>query len=152
IRGKLVEVLVDSGSTSNFIDEELSKEIEIPFTKVKPFGVKVANGETLRGDLLFNGVKMEAQGQKMKVDLYAFPLKATDVVLGCQRLETLGPMTTDYWKGTMEFERSSKRIKLMTEDPWESPDEDEDDRRVCKLNFIILEDKNSLEEDGNDTE
>ncbi|CAA0816868.1 Unknown protein, partial [Striga hermonthica] len=75
VRGKLVEVLVDSGSTLNFIDEELSKEIEIPFTKVKPFGVKVANGETLRGDILFKGVKMEAQGQKMRVDLYALPLK-----------------------------------------------------------------------------
>ncbi|CAA0826121.1 Unknown protein, partial [Striga hermonthica] len=49
------------------------------------------------------------------------------------------------------FGRSSKRIKLMTEDPGESPDEDEDDRRVRKLNFIILEDKDSLEEDLNDT-
>ncbi|CAA0830167.1 Unknown protein, partial [Striga hermonthica] len=106
IRGKLVEVLVDSGSTLNFIDEELSKEIEIPFTKVKPFGVKVANGETLRGDILFIVVKMEAQGQRIRVDLYALPLKATDIVLGCQWLETIGPITTDYWRGTMEFGRS----------------------------------------------
>ncbi|CAA0827112.1 Unknown protein, partial [Striga hermonthica] len=117
VGGKLVEVLVDSGSTLNFIDEELSKEIDIPFTKVKPFGVKVANGETLRGDILFKGVKLKAQGQRMRVDLYALPLKAADVVLGCQWLETLGPITTDYWKGTMEFGRSSKRVKLRTEDP-----------------------------------
>ncbi|CAA0811047.1 Unknown protein, partial [Striga hermonthica] len=117
VGGKLVEVLVDSGSTLNFIDEELSKEIEIPFTKVKPFGVKVANGETLRGDILFKGVKLKAQGQRMRVDLYALPLKAADVVLGCQWLETLGPITTDYWKGTMEFGRSSERVKLRTEDP-----------------------------------
>ncbi|CAA0810409.1 Unknown protein, partial [Striga hermonthica] len=107
--GKLVEVLVDSGSTLNFIDEELSKEIKIPFTKVKPFGVKVVNGETLRGDILFKSVKLKAQGQRMRVDLYALPLKATDIVLGCQWLETLGPITTDYWKGTMEFGGSSKR-------------------------------------------
>ncbi|CAA0824986.1 Unknown protein, partial [Striga hermonthica] len=127
VRGKLVEVLVDSGSTLNFIDEELSKEIEIPFTKVKPFGVKVPNGETLRGDILFKSVKLKAQGQRMRVDLYALPLKATDIVLGCQWLETLGPITTDYWKGTMEFGRSSKRVKLRTEDPGESPDEDDGD-------------------------
>ncbi|CAA0828937.1 Unknown protein, partial [Striga hermonthica] len=152
IRGKFVEVLVDSRSTLNFIDEELSKEIEIPFTKVKPFGVKVANGETLRRDILFKGVKMEAQGQNMRVDLYALPLKATDIVLGCQWLETLGPITTDYWKGTMEFGRSSKRVKFRTEDPGESPDEDEEDGRVRKLNFLILGDKERLEEEGNDTE
>ncbi|CAA0841256.1 Unknown protein, partial [Striga hermonthica] len=65
---------------------------------------------------------------------------------------TLGPITTDYLKGTMEFGRSSKRVKLRTEDPGESPDEDNGDGRDGKLNFLILGEKESLEEEGNDTE
>ncbi|CAA0835311.1 Unknown protein, partial [Striga hermonthica] len=97
------------------------------------------------------GRMLKAQGQRMRVDLYALPLKATDIVLGCQWLETLGPITTDYWKGTMEFGGSSKRVKLRTEDPGGSLDEDNGDGRGGKLNFLILGDKEGLEEEGNDT-
>ncbi|CAA0807061.1 Unknown protein, partial [Striga hermonthica] len=110
IKDMLLEVLVDSGSSLNFIDEGIAQKLKLVPTKVKKFSVKVANGHELQGSQLFKKVPIMAQDLELEIDLYALPLKATGVVLRVQWLETLGPITTDYRRGKMEFGRLGKRI------------------------------------------
>ncbi|CAA0825189.1 Unknown protein, partial [Striga hermonthica] len=129
----------------------IARRLKLEPTKVKRFGVKVANGHELKGNQLFKKVQITAQDQELEIDLYALSLKAIDIVLGVQWLETLGPITIDYRRGKIEFGRPGRRIKLRTEDQGDSPIE-EDDSDVDVLNYLILGDKESLEEEGNDTE
>ncbi|CAA0834125.1 Unknown protein, partial [Striga hermonthica] len=138
IKDLLLEVLVDSGSSLNFIDEGIARRLKLEPTKVKKFGVKVSNGHELQGNQLFKKVPIMAQDQELEIDLYTLPLKTTDIVLGVRWLETLGPITTDYRRGKMEFGGPGKCIKLRTEDQGDSPIE-EDDSAVDVLNFLILE-------------
>ncbi|CAA0811792.1 Unknown protein, partial [Striga hermonthica] len=104
IKDMLLEVLVDSGSSLNFIDERIAQKLKLVPTKVKRFGVKVANGHKLQGSQLFKKVPIMAQYHELEIAFYALPLKATNIVLGVQWLETLGPITTDYKRGKMELE------------------------------------------------
>ncbi|CAA0816383.1 Unknown protein, partial [Striga hermonthica] len=125
IKDMLLEVLVDSGSILNFMDERIARNLKLVPTKVKKFGVKVANGHELQGSQLFKKVPIMAQDHELEIDLYALPLKATDIVLGVQWLETLGSITTNYKRGKMEFGRPGKRIKLRTKDRGDSPIEED---------------------------
>ena len=47
IKWQPITILIDSGSTHNFIDPTLSKKIQCCINKEKPFEVMVANGEKL---------------------------------------------------------------------------------------------------------
>ncbi|CAA0829312.1 Unknown protein, partial [Striga hermonthica] len=114
VRDRRVIVLVDNGSSHNFINSSLSDKLNLQVTKVEPFEVRVANGERLKCSEFYRGVPIKIQGVTLKADLYALPLVGPDVVLGVQWLEGLGPVTTDYRVGTMEFRWSDGMVKLST--------------------------------------
>ena len=40
-------ILIDSGSTHNFLDKKLAQSLQLAVTPIKEFMVKVANGESL---------------------------------------------------------------------------------------------------------
>lgn len=44
---KAVIILIDSGSTHNFVDHKVAQALQLPVTPVEEFTVKVANGERL---------------------------------------------------------------------------------------------------------
>ncbi|CAA0831728.1 Unknown protein, partial [Striga hermonthica] len=48
IKKRPIEVLVDTGSSHNFICDRIRKDLVLKATKVEPFDVRVANGERLR--------------------------------------------------------------------------------------------------------
>ncbi|CAA0810887.1 Polynucleotidyl transferase- ribonuclease H-like superfamily protein, partial [Striga hermonthica] len=101
VKDRRVMVLVDNGSSHNFINVDLSQKLNLPTTKIEPFEVRVANGERLQCAESFRKVPIKFQGVTVKVDLYALPLVGPDVVLGVQWLEGLGKVTTDYRTGVM---------------------------------------------------
>ncbi|CAA0811573.1 Unknown protein, partial [Striga hermonthica] len=103
VRDRRVVVLVDNGSSHNFINSTFSNKLNLPVTRVEPFDVRVANGDRLRCSEILKDVPIKVQGVILKADLYALTLVGPDVVLGVQWLEGLGPVTTDYKVGTMEF-------------------------------------------------
>ncbi|CAA0810810.1 Unknown protein, partial [Striga hermonthica] len=109
-----VIVLVDNGSSHNFINADLSQKLNLPTTKIKPFDVRVANGERLQCTKSFRNVSIKFQGVTIKADLYALPLVGPDVVLGVQWLEGLGKVTTDYRAGVMEFKSGGRQVTLST--------------------------------------
>ncbi|XP_058111277.1 uncharacterized protein LOC131254302 [Magnolia sinica] len=96
-------VLVDSGSTHNFISERLANELRLPVVPTERFTVRVANGDKLKCQGRFEEVRVDLQGTLFSLTLYSLPLTGLDLVLGIQWLEMLGSVVCNWKQLTMEF-------------------------------------------------
>lgn len=67
-------VLIDSGSTHNFINEKVAKMLQLPVVLTRPFNVKVANGALLKCQGRFENVQVLLQGSLFTLTLYLLPL------------------------------------------------------------------------------
>jgi len=85
-----VVVLIDSGSTHNFISEKVANLLQLAVVPTEPFNVKVVNGGPLRCQGRFEDVQVLLQGIPFSLTLYALPLSGLDLVLGVHWLEQLG--------------------------------------------------------------
>ena len=75
-------ILIDSGSTHNFLDKALWKLLKLPISTQYCFEVKVANGDVLQTKGACHEVQIKLQGTLFQMDLNVFPLGECDVVLG----------------------------------------------------------------------
>ncbi|XP_041011265.1 uncharacterized protein LOC121255036 [Juglans microcarpa x Juglans regia] len=90
-----VIVLIDSGSTHNFISERMANLLLLPVVPMETFMARVANGENLRCQGRFEEIQINLQGTIFSLTLYSLPLTGLDVVLGIQWLEILGSVVCD---------------------------------------------------------
>ncbi|XP_042984723.1 uncharacterized protein LOC122313630 [Carya illinoinensis] len=104
-----VTLLVDSGSTHNFINANTVTKIGLKPCAIEPFEVKVANGNKLRCEALVKEVKINVQGVRIVADLHMLALMGLDVVIGNAWLKGLGRVIHDYQNMTMEFKLGSKK-------------------------------------------
>jgi predicted aspartyl protease len=118
-----VVVLVDSGSTHNFIQDRVAKKLNLPTEPAAhEFKVLVGNGEELDCSLMCSQVKLQLGSHFFTIDFFILPLSGAEIVLGVQWLKTLGPVVTDYEKLTMRFQSGGKVIQLSGE-PKTAPSE-----------------------------
>ncbi|XP_035549720.1 uncharacterized protein LOC118349417 [Juglans regia] len=113
IRNHEVIVLIDSGSTHNFISEHMANLLRLPVIPTESFTVRVANGEKLKCQGRFEEVPINLHDTKFSLTLYSLPLTGLDMVLGIQWLETLGSVVCDWRKLTMEFTWKNQTKKLV---------------------------------------
>lgn len=127
-----LEVLIDTGSNNNFIQETLVEKLALTWKEAKRFKVYMGNGQYLNCDKICAGVELEMQGNCFKVDMYILPIWGLDIVLGMQWLRTLGPCLHDHDALTMEFQWKGRKVKL-------AGTQDESTRQVTfsQLNSII---------------
>ncbi|GKD21689.1 retrotransposon-related protein [Tanacetum coccineum] len=85
-----VHVLIDNGSTHNFVRPDVVERMCLPLTATKFFKVYIGSGETLLCESVCAQVPIKLQGFLMDVDLYVLPMQGPDVVLGIQWLQKLG--------------------------------------------------------------
>ncbi|XP_006584232.1 uncharacterized protein [Glycine max] len=112
-----VVILVDGGSTHNFIQSRVAKFLELPSTPTPVLQVMVGNGHTLDCDTLSRQVPVWIQGHEFTLDLHHLPLCGADLVLGVQWLKLLGPITTNYQTLTMTFSHLGQPITLNADAP-----------------------------------
>lgn len=93
IHHSLVTVLIDWGSTHNFIQTRAAKYLQLPMTPTPPLQVTVGNGTTLPCDQLCLNVVLLLQGQTFHVDLHVLLISGANIVLGVHWLRQLGLMT-----------------------------------------------------------
>ena len=108
-----VVVLIDSGSTHNFISECMANLLRLLVVPTESFTVRVANGENLRCQGRFEEVQINLQGIIFSLTLYSLPLIGLDIVLGIQWLELLGSVVCDWRELTMEFMWENQTKKLV---------------------------------------
>ncbi|VFR00018.1 unnamed protein product [Cuscuta campestris] len=107
-----VQVLLDSGSTHNFIHPTAAERLALPLHPVSPFRVYVGNGDSLRCTYSCPGTPLSLQGHLFQVDLYMLEIHGPEIVLGIQWLQTLGKVAHDYSQMTMEFSWNGSMITL----------------------------------------
>ena len=74
-------ILVDIGSTHNFIDASLIPDLQMPVDISQILEVKVANGEIIKTQGLCKDVLVFIHGQIFFVHLHVLPLGGCDFVL-----------------------------------------------------------------------
>ncbi|KAM1775774.1 hypothetical protein ACFX11_042662 [Malus domestica] len=87
-----VTILIDSGSSHNFIDLSLVKRMKYTLDTGHIFNVKIADGGRVATKRVLNQVSVKIQQFSCVIDLYAMPFGGCDIVLGVQWLRTLGPI------------------------------------------------------------
>lgn len=98
-----VILLVDTGSTHNFIDARLAKKLKLPIVAADRLQVLTASGDKLFTQGLCHSVNWTIQDFQFSTNFLLLPIKGCDLVLGTQWLLSLGPVVWDFSHLTMQF-------------------------------------------------
>lgn len=98
LNGYKISLLVDTGSTHNFLDPSLSQKLKLSPEPQEPLMVRVANGEMITSEGKCSQVPIKLQGHVFPVDFLLLPLVGCDAVLGVQWLKNIGPTIFDFQK------------------------------------------------------
>jgi hypothetical protein len=96
LAGHAFIVLLDSGSTHNFISESAAQRTRLPLQHRPCLTATVANGDRVSCVGVIRQAAITIQGDIFLVDLFVMPLAGYDMVLGTQWLATLGPILWDF--------------------------------------------------------
>ncbi|GKC86278.1 ty3-gypsy retrotransposon protein [Tanacetum coccineum] len=84
-----VLILVDGGSTHNFISNTLVPELKMVTVFITPFGIQIGNGDIIRCNQHCKDISVKLPYIKIVQDFYPFSIEGVDLVLGVQWLATL---------------------------------------------------------------
>ncbi|XP_077249994.1 uncharacterized protein LOC143889606 [Tasmannia lanceolata] len=107
-----VSILIDSGSTHNFVDPRVAKRTGCKFETTLPLKVTVANGQQVRSDAVCKNFQWVMHGSEFCTDVRLLRLGGYDVVFGTLWLETLGDIIWNFSKLRIEFCINGKRHGL----------------------------------------
>ena len=103
VASRKVTVLVDLGSTHNFIDEKLVQKGKLSVINNKGLRVMVASGEFINCKGCCPKQKPKVEGLEIEPDLYMVPLEDSDIILGVQWLKPLGDVFMNFEHMTCKF-------------------------------------------------
>ncbi|KAL5787255.1 hypothetical protein ACOSP7_004204 [Xanthoceras sorbifolium] len=123
LRNKEAVILIDGGSSHNFIDQSVVSKFGLPVVRDQTLQVMVGNKEIITCTGRCLGLTLMAQGYLIQVDFYVLLVVASQIVLGVQYLETLGPIETNYRQLTMTFSYRNQThtlhgIQQLNQLPW----------------------------------
>jgi hypothetical protein len=75
--------LVDSGSTSSFIDPSAIEKVDFTVTNQGPVQVTIANGNILLTHAMISSCSYSIQGHEFISDFRVLELQGYDIILGC---------------------------------------------------------------------
>ncbi|WVZ11913.1 hypothetical protein V8G54_016443 [Vigna mungo] len=99
-----IRVLVDGGSSHNFIQREVATRLAL--TQSPTAFLK------LTCTTVCSKVELVIQGHSFHIDLYVLDMRGSNIVLGAQWLKQLGPILMDYQALTMKFVFNHSIIEL----------------------------------------
>jgi hypothetical protein len=103
IKHRKVIILVDSGSTHNFVHHHISQETNCYIRAVNNFQIMIANGGSMKCGRHCENVHLQIGDYHLKSHMFAIDMGSCDIVLGADWLKTLGPILMDFKKLTMQF-------------------------------------------------
>jgi hypothetical protein len=112
IERKKVIVLIDSGSTHNFVHYKFSKALNFFVYPTPEFQVMIADGGTINCSRKCNKINLTIGEYVMNIPMIAIPMGGVDVVLGIQWLQSLGTMAFNFQELFMKFSLEGKEIEL----------------------------------------
>ena len=115
-----VVILIDGGSTHNFVQECLLKTLDLVTQPIPSLRVMVGNDNEIDCHQLCADVAIYVLGLDFTMDLHVLPLCGANLVLGVQWLKSLKPVPTDYNDLPTKFMHSGKVIELKDDHDIES--------------------------------
>lgn len=103
VKKQVMEILVDTGSTHNFLDVKFAKKAGVLTQATSPLTVEVADGTKIYSKAVVKDFKWAMQGTLFSAEMRILPLGGCDMVLGVQWLSTLGPVLWDFQNLRMQF-------------------------------------------------
>lgn len=117
MQGKMAEknlqMLVDGGSSHNFIQTRVAKYLGLDVLPSPQFSVIVGNGENLKCVGKCKQVPFEIQGHKFVSDFYVIDLHGADVVLGVAWQESFGELRLNFQQSYIKFNHAGKEVCLQ---------------------------------------
>lgn len=111
-----VSVLIDGGSTHNFIKPAVAEKLSLSLHTISPFRVFVGNGASLRCDYVSLNTPISLQGHRFDIGLFLLQVEGPNVILGVQWLQDFGKVAIDFRDLSMEFKWKNLPILLQGED------------------------------------
>ncbi|XP_042012377.1 uncharacterized protein LOC121760841 [Salvia splendens] len=108
-----VRVLIDTGATLDFLQPRIAEILQLELTPIRPFRVLVVNGASLLCTHISRGTKLTLQGNVFVVDLHILAHHGPDVILGMHWLESLGKVSADFVRKTLEFTHGERTVFLQ---------------------------------------
>ncbi|KAF3615047.1 hypothetical protein FXO38_23541 [Capsicum annuum] len=110
VKGHTAQVLIDDGSTHNFITSRVAKSLKLPIESSAKFSFLVGNGHNLPCLGVIRDLSITIQGHTVSTDFFVIDLHGSDLVLGVIWLATLGPIVTDYAQRLFQFDFQGKCV------------------------------------------
>eukprot|EP00253_Pinus_taeda_P020057 PITA_20057 len=112
IKKKKVIVLIDSGSTHNFIHCKVAKELNCFLYLAPECQVMIANGGTINCSQKCHNIKLSMGQYILTSPMLSIPMGGANVVLGVQWLQSLGTIAFNFQEHFMKFYVEGKEIEL----------------------------------------
>ncbi|KAD4888929.1 hypothetical protein E3N88_21002 [Mikania micrantha] len=117
VHGKInqteVLILVDGGSTHNFVSDVLVNELKLETQLIEPFGVQIGNGDVIRCGRICKNIPVQVGELTITQDFHPFSLGGADLVLGVQWLATLNTVQANWREMFMIFTIDGKKYKFQ---------------------------------------
>ena len=105
-------ILIDTGSTHNFIDQNIAKMLGCRVQPSPRANVSVADGSKIAISGKIDGFTWCFQQHTFQDEMMVIPLGGHDMVLGVQWLTKFGPITWNFQELEMRFKWENKNITL----------------------------------------
>ncbi|KAE8728969.1 hypothetical protein F3Y22_tig00004035pilonHSYRG00004 [Hibiscus syriacus] len=112
VNTKLLNILVDSGSTHSFITPRWAKE-GMEVVQTNPLVITVASGERLHSTSRSNQFTWHMQGYGFVHDFRVLQMGGSDMVLGVDWMKKFSPITLDFNEMTLTFKKNGNLISLQ---------------------------------------
>lgn len=108
-----VQILVDGGSSENFLQPRIAHFLDLPIEPLPSFRVMIGNGHNMQTEGRVQKLKVNVQKQELIIPVYLLPVVGADLILGSPWLATLGPHVADYAEKVLKFFSNGRFICLQ---------------------------------------
>ena len=105
-------MLIDSGSTHNFIHCKVAEELNCFLYPALECQVMVANGGTINCSGKCHNIKLTMGEYVLNIPMLSIPMGGVDVVLGVQWLQYLGTVAFNFQELFLNFFLEGKEVEL----------------------------------------
>ena len=113
VNRKPVNVLLDTGSTHNFIDPKVVQRTGLAVDQETSFSVTIAGDDKLQSEGICRAVCFKCQGLEIVTDFHVLPIGGCQMVLGVDWLQSLDELTVNFKKKRVKITRNNQSWELQ---------------------------------------
>ncbi|KAG5600366.1 hypothetical protein H5410_031736 [Solanum commersonii] len=140
VKGKVVHVLIDTGSAHNFLNLNTSKKLGCVMTAISHFSISVADGKKIQSNYVCKKLAWKMQGVSFDSDILVLPIGGCNMVLGIRWQITLGNIMWNFRRLKMEFTIMGRKLSLREIQPTavKMVHQDNMDKLLAKLTELCM--------------